>query len=231
MTFYDFINENFWVVYFLLGVLIFIIIYSIVVVIYAFRDEREFSILSIIKVGPKNHFQKLKNNDQYKEIMDRTNNALGKFLDDDYLQKLEEIRSQLPVQTIDIVSIRSRIHHLLLEMAINIHGGFAGMSYPGRNLYAEFPAEQLADMLPELFDLKDKRNTIQEKIKDFYSLSETIIYGVQIPDDEFKITIQLGIFIINKLEKIKIMIHEKIKDEIDPRSYTEFELEKYNNKK
>ena len=227
MTFFDYLSNNSWII----SILILVFVILVIIIIIAIYQGREISIFNIIKLGPKTKIEKLKDNEEYKRILDESNKILENTLAKNYNKKLDEIRKKLPVQTIDIVALRTNIHHSLLEIAIEIHGGFAGIGYPGRNLYSGFSPEYLAGMLPELIDVKDTRNIIQEKIKDFYSLSEKNVYGVQIPDDEFTIAVQLGIFIVIRLEKIKKMIHGKIKNELDPRSYTEEELEKYNNQK
>jgi hypothetical protein len=224
MTFYDYLSNNPWVVY----VFIIVVVLFIILLIVALREGREISFFNIFKIGSKEKIKNLKDNEELKKILDEASKILDNSLNKEYLGKLDKIREKLPIQTIDIIALRSNIHHLLLEIAIDLHGGFAGIGYPGRNLYAEFSPEFLANMLPDLLDLKDNRNTIQEKIKDFYSLSEKNVYGVQIPDDEFTIAVQLGIFIVIRLEKLKKMIQGKIKNELDPRSYIEEELERYN---
>jgi len=153
----------------------------------------------------------------------RSRDFLAEKVSEEYLEEAFQIRSEFPEQSIIGVSFRSRIQHQLFSIAIMIHGGWAGISYPGRQPFLEFSTDQLIEMLPEYVDFNDKAQ-LPRKIKDFFNLTEPNIYGVSIPDDDFQVAIQIGVYTVRRLEKIKSWVERTQKEGGSVNTYYENDL-------
>ena len=154
----------------------------------------------------------------------RSREFLAEKVSEDYLDKAFKIRSKVPEQSITSLAFRSSIHHLLFGLSLRIHGGWAGITYPGRQPFLEFSTEQLIEMLPRYIDAVDKAQ-LPDKIKDFFNLTEPNVYGVSIPDDDFQVAIQIGVYIVRRLEKIGAWVERRQNEGGTIDFYTEDDLQ------
>lgn len=224
MTIYDLINLNPWMIYLVLGLAIVILGILIIGLVSAYRDGREINLFGI-KIGSRSHSATVTKGGEYQRTLARSKEFLGSKISAEYLEKVAKLRSKISEQAITSLALRSRIHLLLLDISIDLHGGFAGIGYPGRKLYLEFTTDHLAGTLPEFIDANNPTN-IQDKIRDFFSITEPNIYGVEIPEDDYQVALQLGVYVLVRLEKIEKLIKERRKKDEPVDFYTEADLDK-----
>lgn len=189
MTFWDWLDKNFsmepLVFYIVLGLFAFLLLAIILILIF---QNREITFGKVI-IGNK---ATKKTKEKSKEIVETNANeetSLDQKISSEKTskpEKIEEIRSMFPDQSITLIAIRSYIHKKLLSIAIMLNGGWAGMGYPGRILELEFDTMRLVGFLPELIDAQNPQD-LPQAIEKYLQDIERAMYGIKIPDDEFQI--------------------------------------------
>jgi acyl-CoA synthetase (AMP-forming)/AMP-acid ligase II len=223
MTFFDFISKNPWTYYLFIGLAIVVLLIIYFVLIPAFHEGREISIFGL-KIGPRPKKVGIKGDNEFRKIVDRSKEFIIDNKSSKYLNEVEEIYKKLPDQSVRSLALRAHIHSQLLTLYFEIHGGFMGMGYPGRQIYLEFTIEQLIGGLPTFIDASNQAQ-LPERIRDFYNMTEPNMYGVRISDEDYSIALQIGIYIIHRIEKITKWVQRNKKNGKPFDSYTESNLQ------
>ena len=81
----------------------------------------------------------------------------------------------------------------------------------------------VASMLPEFIDATDQPSLAQ-KIADFYGMTEPNAFGVPVPEDDFDVALQLGIYIVRRLERLARWVNSRLELGEAVEAYTEDDL-------
>ena len=198
MTPADFLSQNFFIIWILIAIALFVFIVLPLIVI---LRGGSIKIFNWIDINPQRNAGKRKGNDQTEALSRLSKKKLP--IDPVINQeKVIEIIKGVPEQSIVILYFRVTIEMLMFNITLQVHGPVMGMGYPGWKYYNHFNYATLIGKLPTRMDSGTESN-LYELINDFFVASTPCMNLEKMTEPEFHRLFISGIYLKDYLEKLE----------------------------